>query len=101
MLGISIGHSAQNPISGSLSVIGAITLISSSEKIGCRASGVPFPEGNGALPAFVHGLLERAKHFGSVLRFVAFEGTFEIFKISGSVGNINGEVGGIGAVKRQ
>jgi len=71
----------------------------SSEKIGCGASGVPFPERNGALPAFVHGLLERLKHFGSVLRFVAFEGTFEIFKISGSVGNINGEVGGIGAVK--
>ena len=51
------------------------------------------------MPALVHGFLERLKGFGSVLGFVALEGAFESFKIFRSVGDGNGEVGGIGGVE--
>jgi len=71
------------------------------EKIGRRAGGAPFTEGNGAVPALVHGFLERLKRFGSVLGFVALEGAFESLKVFRRVGDGNGEVGGIGGVKRE
>src|SRR5215469_9294665 len=71
-------------------VAAAIVFRSSLEKIGRRAGGVPFTEGNGAVPALVHGFLERFKRFGSVLGFVALEGAFESLKIFRRVGDGNG-----------
>ena len=81
---------------------GLASLVRSSlEKIGRRAGGVPFTEGNFAVPALVHGFLERLKRFGSVLGFVALESAFESLKVFRRVGDGNGEVCGIGGVKRE
>lgn len=71
------------------------------EQIGSGAGGVPFAEGDGAVPAFVYRFFEGLEHRRSVLGFVAFEGALVFLFILFGVGHVNGEVGRITGVERK
>lgn len=53
------------------------------------------------MPAFIHGLIQRMKGFGSVLGFVTFKGAFEVIEILLRVGNGDGQIGRICRMERK
>jgi len=69
------------------------------EEVGGESRGVPFAEGDRAIPARVHGFFEGLKGLGSVLGFVAFKRALELLEILRHVGNGDGQIGGIRGVE--
>jgi hypothetical protein len=73
----------------------------SAEEVRGGTDGVPFTEGDEAVPALIHGFFEGLKSFRSVLGLVALKRVFEVLKILRRVGNGNVQIGGIGGVKTE